>query len=83
MNALSLDDLSLSQDLDRESLAAVIGSGYDPDPYYKYYVTTAWSGYYDGTLLATYYQCGQKYKSQIRWTRQRTQYEFSYWNYYY
>ena len=83
MNALTLDDLSLSQDLDRESLAAVIGAGYDPDPYYKYYVTGSWSGYYDGQTLVTYYCNNRPYKSQVRWTRQRTQWEYSYWNYWY
>ena len=83
MTALTIADLSLSQDLDRDALAAVIGAGYDSSPYYSYIATGAWSGYYDGQYLATYYQNGQKYRSQIRWTRSRTQYEYSYWNYYY
>ena len=47
------------------------------------YATGSWSGYYDGKVLADFYNtCGQKYKSQVRWTRTRAQYEYSYWNYY-
>jgi hypothetical protein len=86
MNAMTIADLSLSQDLDREALAAHIGGTgvcaitLDHLEYY----TTSWSNYYDPKLVANFYNSyGQRYKSQVRWTRQRTQYEYSYWNYYY
>ena len=85
MNAMTIADLSVSQDLDREALATIIGGAgyYDGGPIAVWYVNGAWSGYYDGKILADFYNtCGQRYKSQVRWTRQRTQYEYSLWNYY-
>jgi hypothetical protein len=84
MNALSIADLNVSTDLDRDALAAVSGGAgyYDGGPYAVSYANGSWSGYHDGVTLATQYICGQKYKSQVRWTRTRTQYEYSYWNYY-
>ncbi len=85
MNTLNIADLGLSQDLDREALATIIGGAgyYDGGPYAVSYATGSWSGYYDGKVLADFYNtCGQKYKSQVRWTRTRAQYEYSYWNYY-
>ena len=86
MNALAISDLGLSQDLDRKALATVIG-GNNPCAIVldrvEYY-TSAWSNYYGGTVLANYYNAyGQKTKSTVRWTRSRTQYEYSYWSYYY
>ncbi len=74
MNTLNIADLGLSQDLDREALATIIGGAgyYDGGPYAVSYATGSWSGYYDGKVLADFYNtCGQKYKSQVRWTRTR------------
>jgi hypothetical protein len=86
MNAMTISDLGLSQDLDREAIATIIGGNgvcaivLD----YKTYAYGPWSNYYDGTVLANFYNTsGQRYKSQVRWTRHRTQYEYSYWSYYY
>jgi hypothetical protein len=82
MNTLTIADLSLSQDLDRAALATVVGAGYY-EHLYNTYAYGSWSGYYGSEILADYYSNGKRYKSQIKWTRARTQYEYSYWNYYY
>jgi hypothetical protein len=84
MNALTIADLSLSQDLDRDALATLIGgSGYEEGAaYYSYISTGSWSGYYNGTTLGYSYK-GCRYTQQIRWQRQRVQTEYSYWNWYY
>ena len=63
MNTLNIADLGLSQDLDREALATVIGGAgyYDGGPYAVSYATGSWSGYYDGKVLADFYNtCVQK-----------------------
>jgi hypothetical protein len=89
MNALTIADLRHSQDLDREALGATVGSGiyghggiYAAEAYRADYIGGSWSDYYGGIVLTESYNNGQKYRA-ARWTRQRTQYEYSYWNYYY
>ena len=83
MTAMTIADLGISQDLDRAALATVTGAGYY-EHLYNTYAYGSWSGYYDGKVLGNFYNsCGQLYKQQIRWTRARTQYEYSYWNYYF
>jgi hypothetical protein len=77
MNALAIADLNLSQDLDREALAASIGAGC-----YEHIrtdiVVGPWSNYYNGTIV----QIGIG-KRVERWTRHRTITEYSYWNYWF
>jgi hypothetical protein len=85
MNAMTIADLGLSQDLDRKALAAVIGGndicGIRLD---RIEIVTAntWSGYQNGTLLGVAFENG-RLVSKMRWMRTRTQYEYSYWTYFY
>jgi hypothetical protein len=82
MNALSFADLSLSQDLNREALATIIGgAGYELISKSK--ESGPWSGYSWTYITGYYNQQGQLYKSKWKATRTRTQTETSYWNYYY
>jgi hypothetical protein len=74
---MMIADLSLSQDLDRDAVAAVIGAGYYQFLYANY-ETTAWSSYYGKQVLATYSN-----RQVEKWTRHRVQYETSYWNYFF
>ena len=83
MSAMTIADLGLSQELDREALATIFGgAGWE-------FVSSSissgpWSAYYGGTVISSKYNAqGQLVKQKWRWLRQRTQTETSYWNYYY
>jgi hypothetical protein len=85
MNALAISDLDLSQDLDRKALATVIGGqSVCKITLDRIEVVTAsyWSGYQNGTLFGIGYENG-RLVAKMRYTRQRQQYEYSYWSYYY
>jgi hypothetical protein len=83
MNALTLADLAVSQDLDRDALATITGAGYyvHLNNSYSY---GSYGSYYDGQWvggeLTNAY--GQKYR-QARWKRDRVQTEVSLWNYFF
>jgi hypothetical protein len=83
MNALTIADLALSQDLDRDALATITGAGY-----YQHlsnsYSYSSYGSYYGGEWVGGYLytSSGQAYR-QARWKRDRTQTEVSLWNYYF
>ena len=83
MNALTIADLSLSQDLDRDALATILGgAGYEFDS--KFVTSGSWGGYnYGGIISKKYNAQGQLIKQKEVYYRYRTQTETSYWNYYY
>ena len=87
MNALTIADLDISRDLDRDALAIVIGGagwGYVGVSGNSY---SAWSGYYNGQWKANFYvnygSGNQLYKSRYEYTRSRVQYETSLWDWFY
>ena len=83
MNTLNIADLSLSQDLDRNALATIVG-GAGWELVSATVSSGAWGSYYGGTLISSKYNAqGQLIKQKYRYYRQRTQTETSYWNYYY
>jgi hypothetical protein len=84
MNALmTIADLAVSQDLDRNALATITGAGY-----YQYlnagYTYGSFGSYYGGEWVSgdLYSSTGAKYR-QIRWKRDRVQTEVSLWNYFF
>jgi hypothetical protein len=83
MNALTVADLSTSQDLDRKALAAVIGglSVCEITLDRVEIVNGPW-GPWTGTVLGYSYVNGRLVRKD-RWSRSRVQTEYSYWTYYY
>jgi hypothetical protein len=83
MNALTIADLALSQDLDRDALATISGAGYyvHLNNSYSY---GSWGAYYGGTWVGEELttSSGAKYR-QARWKRDRVQTEVSLWNYFF
>ena len=61
----------------REALAEISGAGAYQYLYSTYY-TTNWSSYYGKDVQFSF--CGGQ---REKWTRNRVQYETSYWNYYF
>ena len=80
MNVMTIADLGLSQELDREALATIIG-GWEPEV--SNISSGPWSPYYGGTVLSKTFVQGLLVKEKWRFLRQRTQTETSYWTYYY
>jgi hypothetical protein len=83
MNALTIVDLAVSQDLDRNALATITGAGYYQhlDTGYTY---GSYGAYYGSEWVSgdLYKSNGAKYR-QIRWKRDRVQTEVSLWNYFF
>ena len=85
MNALTLADLDISQDLDRDALAIVSAApaGILGVTGYSY---GAWSGYYNGDVegeLLRQLRQRPSCKSRYEYTRSRVQYEVSLWDWFY
>ncbi|MBL8267716.1 hypothetical protein [Steroidobacter sp.] len=84
MNALNLNDLNVSQALDRKSMAELTGAG-DWHLRSSFISTGSWSGYtqmfsqYVGTTFHDGYLSRQTYEG---WKRTRTQTEYSYWDHF-
>jgi hypothetical protein len=84
MNALSLNDLTVSKDLDRAALVAIKG-GSDWNLRSTSIGTTEWSAYsnmyksYVGTTFHDGYLTKQYNEG---WKRTRTQSEYSYWDHF-
>ncbi|HEY0683217.1 MAG TPA: hypothetical protein VGD45_12870 [Steroidobacter sp.] len=84
MNTLQINDLELSEALDRESMAALAGGNAYHQTGATYY-NGAWSGY---TLMSAQYQYttihdgywARKYSET--WRRTRVQTEYSYWDHF-
>ena len=80
---MMIADLSLSQDLDRNALATIVGgAGYELIS--KSVSSGAWGSYVFGGVLSKKYNAqGQLIKQKEVYYRYRQQTETSYWNYYF
>ena len=84
MNTLNLNDLSLSQALDRKAMTQLTGAG-DWHLRSSSIATGSWSGYtqtfsqYVGQTFHDGYLSRQTYEG---WKRTRTQTEYSYWDHF-
>ena len=84
MTTLQLNDLNLSQALDRKAMTELTG-GYEWHLRSSYVATGSWSGYtqfssqYQGITLHDNYWSRHTYEG---WKRTRTQTEYSYWDHF-
>ena len=84
MNALAINDLSITKDLDTTAMTAIKG-GSDWNQRSSGIATTDWSGYtnmfksYVGTTFHDGYLTRQYNEG---WKRTRTQTEYSYWDHF-
>lgn len=84
MTALQLNDLNISEALDRKSMAELTGAG-EWHMTSSFVSTGSWSGYtqtfssYVGTTFHDGYLSRQTYEG---WKRTRTQTEYSYWDHF-
>lgn len=87
MNAIALNDLSLSQDLDRQALCAIKGSGSFDYLIGSYSTYSAWGNriYGGGSIVNPKIYHNGKYTEQRieQWTRSRTETSHETWNRYY